>query len=374
MLFAVLTIVVALLLAGAILRALGTLSPAGLTAPTAAPAVRRGGAARAALDDGHRPSVSVVVPALNEEESVGWVMEHLPTWVDEVVLVDGLSVDGTESVVARERPDVVVVHQRSRGKGAALRAGFAAASCDVVVMLDADGSTDPREVGAFVDALVGGADFVKGSRYLPGGGSSDFTRLRDLGNRGFVWLANRLFGVAFTDLCYGFCAFWRRDVGRLGLVADGFEIEMELICAALRAGLEVVEVPSWELGRRSGVSNLNAWRDGWRVLGTLLAQRLRAARPSAGSGALLALVPIHVAAPGTPEWVPAGSERRDVLAPHRRASLAAAVQHGSERPGGERRKAPAALRQVLVVDPAPVGAVVPIAARLPQSSLSAVGR
>ncbi|WP_249009852.1 glycosyltransferase family 2 protein [Conexibacter sp. DBS9H8] len=262
-----------------------------------------------------RPSVSVVVPALNEEESVGWVMENVPGWVDEVVLVDGLSVDGTELVVADVRPDVVVVHQRARGKGAALRAGFAAASGDVVVMLDADGSTDPREVGVFVDALVGGAQFVKGSRYLPGGGSSDFTWLRDVGNRGFVWLANRLFGVAFTDLCYGFCAFWRRDVGRLGLVADGFEIEMELVCSAVRAGLSVVEVPSWELCRRSGVSNLHAWRDGWRVLGTLLHQRFRLGRRRPGrvgesTGTEIRLVPTLVPAHGSGQWLPAGSDTR----------------------------------------------------------------
>ena len=109
-----------------------------------------------------RPTVSVIVPALNEEQSIGWVMDNIPTWVSEVVLVDGLSVDGTELVCTDRRDDVVIVHQPRKGKGAALRAGFEAASGDIIVMIDADGSTDPREMGRFVDALVAGADFVKG--------------------------------------------------------------------------------------------------------------------------------------------------------------------------------------------------------------------
>ena len=95
-------------------------------------------------------TVSVVIPTLNEEGSLLWVLEHLPEWVTEVVLVDGLSTDATRVLARRARPDVVVVHQFRRGKGAALRAGFAAATGEVVVMIDADGSTDPREMDRFV--------------------------------------------------------------------------------------------------------------------------------------------------------------------------------------------------------------------------------
>ncbi|MGZ6616427.1 MAG: glycosyltransferase family 2 protein, partial [Solirubrobacteraceae bacterium] len=140
-----------------------------------------------------RPTVSAVVPALNEEHGIGWVVEHIPSWVTEVVLVDGLSTDLTEALAQRIKPDLRVVHQHKRGKGAALRAGFAAAQAEIVVMLDADGSTDPAEIERFVDALVQGADFVKGSREVDGGGSEDFTLLRRAGNRGYVWLVNLLF-------------------------------------------------------------------------------------------------------------------------------------------------------------------------------------
>ncbi len=257
-----------------------------------------------------RPTVSVVVPALNEEESIGWVIENIPDWVSEIVLVDGLSVDGTELVVTDRRSDVVIVHQRTRGKGAALRAGFAAATGDIIVMIDADGSTDPREMGRFVDALVAGADFVKGSRNLKGGGSVDFTLLRHLGNLGFVYAANLLFGAKFTDLCYGYCAFWTEDLHRLALTADGFEIEMELILSAIKTGLSIAEVPSMELERRAGDSNLNAWKDGKRVLKTMILERVRRLSYRNAAGAKIALVPTLMPAHTSAQWLPAGSDTR----------------------------------------------------------------
>jgi hypothetical protein len=223
------------------------------------------------------PTVSVIIPTLNEVRSLPWVLEHLPDWVSEVVLVDGLSTDRTEALARRVRPDVIVVHQHQRGKGAALRAGFAAATGDMVVMIDADGSTDPREMGRFTDALQDGADFVKGSRHLDGGGSADFTWLRAAGNKSFVLMANMLYGSQFTDLCYGYCAFWRRDLDKLGLTADGFEIETQLVLGAVKAGLEIREVPSFELERRAGTSNLNAARDGIRILRTMVGRDVRRA-------------------------------------------------------------------------------------------------
>jgi glycosyltransferase involved in cell wall biosynthesis len=229
---------------------------------------RRGDAIR-------QSSVSVVIPTLNEEGSLPWVLENLPEWVGEVVLVDGLSTDATQLLARRIRPDAVVVHQFQRGKGAALRAGFAAATGDIVVMIDADGSTDPREMGRFVDSLRDGADFVKGSRYVEGGGSTDFTRLRSAGNKVLVGLANLVYGSRFTDLCYGYCAFWRSHLPALGLSSDGFEIETELVLAAVRAHLEIREVPSHELERIAGASNLNAARDGLRVLRMMFGRHSR---------------------------------------------------------------------------------------------------
>ena len=283
------------------------------------------------------PSVSVVVPTLNEADSLAWVLEQLPPWVSEVVLVDGLSTDHTEAVARQVRSDLIVVHQSQRGKGAALRAGFAAATSDIVVMLDADGSTNPAEMDRFVAALQGGADFVKGSRQL--GGSEDWTLIRRAGNRGFVELVNLIYGSDFTDLCYGYCAFWRRSLGALALTADGFEIETQLVLNAVKAGLKIQEVASLELPRRAGASNLNAFRDGCRVLKTIMAERPGSDSRQAARSAAINLERVTLPTPGRAGWMPAGSDRRR-NADRRRADGSDSIEVGRERRGPDRRKPP----------------------------------
>ncbi|MFI5915948.1 glycosyltransferase family 2 protein [Dactylosporangium sp. NPDC051541] len=227
------------------------------------------------------PTVTVVIPALNEAKNLPHVLTDMPP-VDEVVLVDGGSTDDTVEVARRLCPSIRIVQQTRRGKGNALACGFAAATGDIIVMIDADGSTDPGEIPRFTAALRAGADFAKGSRFAPGAGSSDITRLRRFGNRCLNQLVNVLFGTSFTDLCYGYNAFWAdclpifrldattaaRADGRK-LWGDGFEIETMLNLRAARAQLRVSEVPSFEHRRIHGASNLNAATDGLRVLRTI---------------------------------------------------------------------------------------------------------
>jgi glycosyltransferase involved in cell wall biosynthesis len=231
-------------------------------------------------------TVSVVIAAMNEAENLPHVFATLPGWIDEVVLVDGNSVDDTVAVAKALRPGLRVVVQSGRGKGNALTEGFAAATGDIIVMMDADGSTDGREIGRFVAALVAGADFAKGSRHAAGGGSDDLSVIRLLGNKVLTTLTNRLYGTGYTDLCYGYNAFWARHLDVLDLDCDGFEIETLMNVRAARAGLDIREVPSHERSRIHGVSNLHAVRDGWRVLKTILRERGRrpapAGRPSVG--------------------------------------------------------------------------------------------
>jgi glycosyltransferase involved in cell wall biosynthesis len=221
-----------------------------------------------------RCTVSVVVPAINEQRNIGWVLGRMPPGVDEVILVDGYSKDRTIEIARTVRPDIVVVRQNAYGKGEALRAGFRAAAGDIIVMMDADGSMDPTEIHRFVTPLTNGYDFVKGSRFLTGGGSTDITPVRRLGNQALVRMTNALFLIRFTDLCYGYCSFRRECLPALAPTALGFDIETELILHAVKAKLRIAEVPSTELPRRSGVSNLHAVRDGQRVLRTLVRERV----------------------------------------------------------------------------------------------------
>jgi glycosyltransferase involved in cell wall biosynthesis len=214
-------------------------------------------------------TVSVVIPAMNEADNLRLVLPMVPEWVYEVILVDGHSTDGTIEAAREVRPDIRVVEQKGRGKGAALSDGFAAATGEIVVMLDADGSTDPGEIGSYVATLLDGADFAKGSRFLAGGGTRDMEWYRKAGNMLFVGLVRAFFGGRYTDLCYGYNAFWRSVVPVLQLNGSGFEIETMMNVRALKAGLRVVEVPSFEHERIYGTSNLNTFRDGWRVLKTI---------------------------------------------------------------------------------------------------------
>ncbi len=229
-------------------------------------------------------SVSLIIPTMNEARNVGDVLDRLPAMVTEVVLVDASS-DVTKLMARNSRPDIRIIGEPAPGKGNALRAGLAAARGDILVAMDADGSMSPEEIPRFVHPLAHGFDFTKGSRFMAGGGSLDITPVRRLGNRALVEAANLLLGVHYTDLCYGFFALRRLFLESLDLRSTGFEIETEIIVRAQLVGLRIAEVPSVELPRRNGVSNLRTVRDGTRVLRTLLTERRvqRAAGGSTGS-------------------------------------------------------------------------------------------
>ena len=224
------------------------------------------------------PRISVVVPTYNEARNLPIVFALMPE-VFEVVVVDGRSIDGTVEVAQQLRPDAKIIKQTRKGKGNALACGFEAAEGDIIVMLDADGSADPREIPRFVRALVEGADFAKGTRFVTGGGSGDITRLRRKGNKALNGLVNLMYGTNYSDLCYGYNAFWAHCLPvfdlRVGEPADamewgdGFEVETLINVRAAQSGLRIVEVPSFEAVRIHGESNLNALTDGLRVLRTI---------------------------------------------------------------------------------------------------------
>lgn len=265
-------------------------------------------------------TVSVVIPALNEADSLPHVLPRIPAGVHEVILVDGASVDGTIEVARRLLPGVRIVRQERPGKGAALRAGFEAATGDIVVHLDADGSTDPAEIPAFVETLINGADYAKGSRFARGGASDDITPLRRIGNWAFVALANGLFGSRFSDITYGYNAVWRRYHLLLAPEIDGWAHEIIANIRAHRRGLRVIEVPSLESPRVAGEAKLRAFSAGWTILRAIVGEwfRLlpdpmpaRRALEPVGPGPRLADVPqTMVAVPVVPDMQPLGIPAR----------------------------------------------------------------
>lgn len=239
------------------------------------------------IDEALLHRVSVVIPTLNEAGSIARVLAGIPASVREVIIVDGLSTDGTAEAATAARPDVRIVRQQIRGKGAAIRAGIELASGEYVVLMDGDGSTDPVYISTFARVLAGGADMAKGSRFLPGAGTDDMTFLRRVGNWFFVLLARALFGARFTDITYGYNAVRRDRADAMALEIDGWAQEIVTNLRMVRYGMRVEEVPTFEPLRIAGIAKLKTWSAGWAILRAILAERRRplpeleaAARPS----------------------------------------------------------------------------------------------
>ena len=224
----------------------------------------------------NRPTVSVVIPTLNEAENLPHVLPRLPyDMIDEVILVDGGSTDDTVEVARKLLPSIKIVNEHRQGKGAALRSGFAAATGDIVITLDADGSTAPEEIPAFIGALRSGADFVKGSRFVQGAHTLDMPFYRKVGNSALVNFANLLFRSHYTDITYGYNATWRRHAKCLALDIDGWACEIISNIRAICYGLRVVEVASIERERIAGQAKLRAFSAGWIILKAILCERFK---------------------------------------------------------------------------------------------------
>jgi glycosyltransferase involved in cell wall biosynthesis len=222
-----------------------------------------------------RPSVSVMIPTLNEARNLPYVLNTVPGWVDEVIIIDGRSTDDTLRIANALRPDIRIIYEIKPGKGAAMKAGFEAASGDFIIALDADGSMDGAQIGAFRDALEAGADYVKGTRFGPGGGSADITKFRRFGDGGICLLIRLLFGGRYTDATYGYIGVRAESVEKIGIDSDGFEVETLIGIRAHRAGLRTTEVPCFETSRIHGTSNLRALHDGIRIFAVIVKERFR---------------------------------------------------------------------------------------------------
>ena len=213
-------------------------------------------------------NVGVVIPTFNEEKNIGDVVSQLRTMgYRNILIIDGLSQDGTVKVAMRKGAKIVL--QSGHGKGQAIRQVLSNhyLETDYLVLMDADGSMDPKEVPRFIKALQNGADVAKGTRFVSGGGTFDMSALRRFGNKLMTLSVNSLAFSRYTDICYGFVALNRKAIDKLSplLESDNFEIEAEIFIKAKQAGLNVVEVPSVEYMRKNGKSNLHSFRDGTKI-------------------------------------------------------------------------------------------------------------
>lgn len=221
------------------------------------------------------PSITAIICTLNEEQTVGYVLGKMPSFVTDVLIVDGHSNDNTVKVAKEAYPDVRITTQPGKGKGDAIRHGIKKAQGQIIVTLDADGSMDPADIIKFVDPLTKGFDFAKGSRFLPGVFTEDMPRHRLFGNWVFTTLTNILFRSRYTDITYGFNAFWKEKVKHIIVRSNGFEEIVEWYINIHKQRLKIKEVAVDEYQRIDGEAKLRSFQDGARILKTILRERVR---------------------------------------------------------------------------------------------------
>lgn len=220
-------------------------------------------------------TVTVLICALNEEANLPRVLPRIPSWVDEVLLVDGHSTDDTVAVAQAHWPGIRVLQQPGKGKGDALRFGLTEASGDIIVTLDADGQTDPAELPRFVEAVRQGYDYAKGTRFR-----RPFSTSRALHRIAGNWIITITFDLLFfrvyTDLCSGYNAFRRDAILALDFSqANGLADEPLMTSRIRKAGLRTTEVPHSDPPRMAGESKAPSWRQGYGAIKTIVRERFR---------------------------------------------------------------------------------------------------
>ena len=221
-----------------------------------------------------KPRVTVLICTLNEATTISSVLSKVPRWVHEVLLVDGHSTDGTVDVARQSWSDIRVFHQAGKGKGDALRLGIQNASGDIIVTLDADGQTDPEEMPKFIEPLLSGYDWVKGSR-LTHGRPPNMPWHRWFGNKVLAITSNILHGTRYTDICSGYNAFWKKAFQHLNLSYDGFAMEQQMLVKVKKVGLKVAEVTCHDVGRIDGVSKISSIKQGFIDWFVIIRERFR---------------------------------------------------------------------------------------------------
>lgn len=217
--------------------------------------------------------VSLIIPTKNEAGAIGRLLKEVPkNIVDEIIVIDGHSTDNTaaEAKAQLRLGGDKFVLQKKKGFGAALLQGFKKSHGDVIIIMDGDGSQNPKDISKFIRKIEHGYTYVMGSRYGRGARSDDDTVIRLIGNRTLTFIANLIHGTNVSDSLYLFIAIRRRDLEKLHLSSLGIEICVEILIKAHRAGLKFAEIPVIERARYAGESKVNAFWSGLSILKMIL--------------------------------------------------------------------------------------------------------
>ena len=221
--------------------------------------------------------VSVVLPALNEEETIGKVIDEIPVeeleakgYQIEIIVVDNGSTDKTAEIAAAQ--GAKVISEPNRGKGRAIRTGFGTVSGDFVFMLDSDFTYPAGYITQMVELLESGYDVVIGSRLNGSVEQGAIKRFNLVGNHLLAFLANMLYGTRVSDLCTGFWGFKVDVLRSLNLDAVGFELEANMLVEVARHKYHVGEVPI-QYRRRATASKLGSIKAGWMIGKTIVKKR-----------------------------------------------------------------------------------------------------
>jgi len=221
----------------------------------------------------HHSVISVVIPAYNEEKTIGDVISSTMSTMEslgkpyEIIVVDDGSIDNTRRMATRHKA-TVLSNGENRGKGYALRRGFQYAQGDIIVTIDADGTHKPKEIPDLIHPLFNGVDIVAGSRFL-GRGKNFTSRLNRFGNFLFNITIMILTGKRVTDSQTGFRAFKKGVLQKLDLMSPRYEVETEITVKGFKNGFVFQEKPITCGKREYDVSKLKIFPDGMKILKTI---------------------------------------------------------------------------------------------------------